>query len=113
MIPAMPAVTSGQHSRQNTYAALRFGRLASMGTVAALILIAGVWGSWGTAQHVMLGKGREQGTMTVTRVLGRDLYGAVHPHVDGIGGAGPRHHRGVGRGEEGRGLLGHREAGQQ
>ena len=40
--------------------ALRFGRLAAMGTVAVLILIAGVWASWGTAQHVMLTKGREQ-----------------------------------------------------
>ncbi len=47
--------------------ALRFGRLAAMGTVAALILIAGVWSSWGIAQHVMLTKGRERGTMMVTR----------------------------------------------
>jgi len=53
-------------SRRRAAAALRFGRLAAMGTVAALILIAGVWGSWGTAQHVMLGKGRERGTMAVT-----------------------------------------------
>jgi hypothetical protein len=59
----MPALTS----RQNAFAALRFGRLAAMGTVAVLILIAGVWASWGTAQHVMLTKGRERGTMTVTR----------------------------------------------
>ncbi|WP_432174225.1 hypothetical protein [Streptomyces sp. Tue6028] len=61
MIPAMPAVTSSQ----SAFAALRFGRLAAMGTVAGLILVAGVWASWGTAQHVMLGKGREQGTMAV------------------------------------------------
>ncbi|MFD5075872.1 hypothetical protein [Streptomyces sp. NPDC058371] len=53
-------------SRQSASTALRFGRLAAMGTVAALILVAGVWGSWGTAQHVMLTKGREQGTMAVT-----------------------------------------------
>ena len=33
-------------------------RFAAYGTVAALILIAGVWASWGTAQHVMLSKGR-------------------------------------------------------
>jgi hypothetical protein len=37
-----------------------------MGAVAVLILIAGVWGSWGTAQHVMLTKGRERGTVRVT-----------------------------------------------
>ncbi|MGY4740584.1 hypothetical protein [Streptomyces sp. ATMOS53] len=48
-------------------AASRFGRLAAMGVVAVLILVAGVWGSWGSAQHVMLTKGREQGTVEVTR----------------------------------------------
>ncbi|MFE6826812.1 hypothetical protein [Streptomyces sp. NPDC057690] len=47
--------------------ALRFGRLVAMGAVAVLILLAGVWGSWGSAQHVMLTKGREQGTVEVTR----------------------------------------------
>jgi hypothetical protein len=65
MIPAMPATATT--SRQASVAALRFGRLAAMGTVAALILIAGVWASWGTAQHVMLTKGRERGTIEVTR----------------------------------------------
>ncbi|MFF1448753.1 hypothetical protein ACFVYF_11455 [Streptomyces sp. NPDC058274] len=59
----MPATAS---SRQSASTALRFGRIAVMGTVAALILVAGVWGSWGTAQHVMLTKGREQGAMAVT-----------------------------------------------
>ncbi|MFD3933188.1 hypothetical protein [Streptomyces sp. NPDC058614] len=83
MIPAMPAVTSDQSSRQNAYAALRFGQLATMGTVAALILIAGIWGSWGTAQHVMLGKGREQGTMTVTACSGETCTGPYTPASTG------------------------------
>ncbi|MFJ3337663.1 hypothetical protein [Streptomyces sp. NPDC086766] len=65
MIPAMPATVT--RSRQASSAALRLGRVAAMGTVAALILIAGVWASWGTAQHVMLTKGREHGTVTVVR----------------------------------------------
>lgn len=47
-------------------AVLRFGRFAAMGTVTALILIAGVWASWGTAQHAMLTAGRERGTVVVT-----------------------------------------------
>ncbi|MGW0331203.1 hypothetical protein ACWD0J_04855 [Streptomyces sp. NPDC003011] len=64
MIPAMPATAS---SRRTSAVALRFGRIAAMATVAALILIAGVWASWGTAQHVMLTKGRERGTVQVTR----------------------------------------------
>ncbi|MFR0353074.1 hypothetical protein [Streptomyces sediminimaris] len=69
MIPAMPATASSsrQVSRRASVAALRFGRLAAMGTVAALILVAGVWASWRTAPYVMLTKGRERGTIEVTR----------------------------------------------
>ncbi|MEU4652738.1 hypothetical protein AB0G32_02100 [Streptomyces sp. NPDC023723] len=47
-------------------AVVSFGRVAAMGTVAVLILIAGVWASWGSAQYVMLTKGRERGTVEVT-----------------------------------------------
>ncbi|WP_419249292.1 hypothetical protein [Streptomyces canus] len=65
MIPAMPA--TALTSRQASVAALRFGRRASMGAVAVLILIAGVWASWGSAQYVMLTKGRERGTIEVAR----------------------------------------------
>ena len=46
---------------------LRFGQLAVMGAVAVLIVVAGVWGSWGTAQYVMLTRGRERGMVTVER----------------------------------------------
>ena len=65
MIPAMPATALTSH--QASVAALRFGRLASMGVVVVLILIAGVWASWGSAQYVMLTKGRERGTIEVAR----------------------------------------------
>lgn len=74
MIPAMPAsAAAAARARQASSASsasavlLRFGRVAAMGTVTVLILIAGVWASWGTAQHVLLTKGREQGTVEVTR----------------------------------------------
>ncbi|MFF3910702.1 hypothetical protein ACFYZJ_33250 [Streptomyces sp. NPDC001848] len=60
----MPSAVS---SSQGAVAVLRFGRLAVMGAVAVLIVVAGVWGSWGTAQYVMLTKGRERGTLTVER----------------------------------------------
>ncbi|MFG2474242.1 hypothetical protein [Streptomyces fagopyri] len=75
----MPAATSRKRPRKNAHTALRFGRLAAMGTVTALILIAGVRGSWGTAQHVMLGKGREQGTMTVTACSEERCTGPYRP----------------------------------
>ncbi|WP_320774170.1 hypothetical protein [Streptomyces sp. CRN 30] len=66
-------------TRKGTLVAMRFGRLAAMGTVAALILVAGVWASWGTAQHVMLSKGREQGTMKVTECGGDVCSGPYAP----------------------------------
>ncbi|MFE3161463.1 hypothetical protein [Streptomyces sp. NPDC059224] len=65
MIPAMPAA-SVSSSRTAPVTALRFGRVVSMGAVAVLILVGGVWGSWSTAQHVMLTKGKERGTVRVT-----------------------------------------------
>ncbi|MFE9307922.1 hypothetical protein ACFYM5_09495 [Streptomyces sp. NPDC006706] len=78
MIPAMPAATATR-SRQASYAALQFGRVAAMGTVTALILIAGVWASWRTAPYVMLTKGREQGTVAVTRCDGDTCTGPYTP----------------------------------
>lgn len=79
----MPATVASRASREGTAVALRWGRLAVMGTVAALILIAGVWASWGTAQHVMLTKGRERGTMTVTRCAGDVCTGPYTPTSEG------------------------------
>ncbi|MEV5428599.1 hypothetical protein [Streptomyces sp. NPDC052701] len=77
MIPAMPA--SVPTLRQASYTALRFGRLVVMGAVTALILVAGVWGSWGTAQYVMLTKGRERGTVEVSRCGGGTCFGPYTP----------------------------------
>ncbi|MFE2265643.1 hypothetical protein [Streptomyces griseosporeus] len=74
-------------SRQVSVSALRFGRFAAMSVVTALILIAGVWASWGTAQHVMLTKGREQGTVEVTR-CGEHM--CTGPFVPSSPGAQPR-----------------------
>ena len=82
MIPAMPASAAAARARQASSASsalLTFGRVAAMGTVTALILIAGVWASWGTAQHVLLTKGREQGTVQVTRCGGGVCSGPYSP----------------------------------
>lgn len=87
MIPAMPdtkapAPRSRRRPRPGgggASVALRYGRLAVMGVLAALILIAGVWGSWGYAQHVMLSKGREQGTITVSRCDDETCWGPYEP----------------------------------
>lgn len=87
MIPAMPATKAPAHRSPRrrraggggTSAALRYGRLAATGVIAAVLLIAGVWGSWDCAQHVMLSKGREQGTMTVSRCSGVTCWGPYEP----------------------------------
>ncbi|WP_430382673.1 hypothetical protein [Streptomyces sp. P10-4] len=77
MIPAMPATATS--ARRASVTALRFGRVSTAGAFAALILFAGVWGSWGTAQHVMLVKGRETGTVEVTRCAGDTCTGPFTP----------------------------------
>ncbi len=40
-------------------------RVVGVTAVAALLLVSGAWDSWRTAQHVMLTKGHEHGTMTL------------------------------------------------
>ncbi|MEU7718526.1 hypothetical protein [Streptomyces tibetensis] len=77
----MPA-TAPSSSRVSAVV-LRFGRFAVMGTVAVLILIAGVWASWGTAQHVMLTKGREAGTVEVARCGPDTCWGRFTPLSQG------------------------------
>lgn len=84
MIPAMPATATT--ARRASVTALRWGRLAAAGVLAALILFAGVWGSWGTAQHVMLTKGRERGTIEVTRCDGGSCTGPFTPASAGASG---------------------------
>ncbi|MFI1397403.1 hypothetical protein [Streptomyces sp. NPDC020681] len=42
------------------------GQRAAMALVALVLLAAGFWSSWETAQHVLLSKGREHGTIAVT-----------------------------------------------
>ncbi|MFI8789936.1 hypothetical protein [Streptomyces sp. NPDC055105] len=58
---------------------LSYTRRAAMTVVALLILIAGVRASWASAQHVMLAKGRERGTMTVTRCTDDTCTGPYAP----------------------------------
>ncbi|WP_367042737.1 hypothetical protein [Streptomyces sp. Je 1-332] len=56
--------------------ALLLLRRAAMGALAVLLLVAGFWASWGTAQHVMLTDDRERGTMRVTRCSSDDCFGS-------------------------------------
>ncbi|QNE76885.1 hypothetical protein F0344_21730 [Streptomyces finlayi] len=52
--------------RSSSHRLVSHGRIAAAGCIVLLMLVAGVWSSWNTAHHVVLSKGREHGTMTVT-----------------------------------------------
>ncbi|MGW8730091.1 hypothetical protein ACWGNF_29155 [Streptomyces sp. NPDC055808] len=39
---------------------------AAAALIAVVLVVAGFWSSWGTAQHVVLAKGRDHGRLTVT-----------------------------------------------
>ncbi len=54
-------------------------RNAAMLLVAVLLVVAGVWASWGSAQHVLLAKGREHGTLSVTGCTDERCAGAFAP----------------------------------
>uniref|UniRef100_A0AAU2V7X1 Integral membrane protein n=1 Tax=Streptomyces sp. NBC_00003 TaxID=2903608 RepID=A0AAU2V7X1_9ACTN len=58
---------------------LLYVRRAAMALVAALLVVAGFWSSWGTAQHVVLTKGRDHGTLTVTRCADDVCTGPYQP----------------------------------
>ncbi|MFV2118303.1 hypothetical protein ACE14D_07590 [Streptomyces sp. Act-28] len=45
---------------------LLYARVTAMALVALVLVVAGVRASWDSAQHVLLSKGREHGTMSVT-----------------------------------------------
>ncbi|WP_405798532.1 hypothetical protein [Streptomyces sp. NBC_01506] len=66
--------------------ALSVGRRTVMACVAGLLLVAGFWTSWGTAQHVLLSKGREHGTLSVTECGDTACTGTYDPE----GTPGPR-----------------------
>ncbi|MGW3244300.1 hypothetical protein [Streptomyces sp. NPDC001070] len=55
-----------RRTAESTWGLLLVGRIVLLSALILFILAAGVWTSWKTAQHVMLTKGREQGTMTVS-----------------------------------------------
>jgi hypothetical protein len=65
---------------------LVLARHAATALVALLIVVAGFWSSWGDAQHVLLSKGREHGTLRVVDCGEDTCTGAYDPE----GSAGPR-----------------------
>lgn len=54
-------------------------RNAAMTLVALLLVVGGVWASWDSAQHVLLAKGREHGSLTVTGCTEETCSGTYAP----------------------------------
>ncbi|MEV4877632.1 hypothetical protein [Streptomyces cyaneofuscatus] len=65
--------------RSSSQRAALVGRRTAMGLVALVLLVAGVWSSWATAHHVVLAKGREHGTLTVTECGEESCTGRYEP----------------------------------
>lgn len=73
---------------ESAFGLLLLAKNLLMVLVALLLLAAGVWESWGTAQHNMLKAGREQGTMVVESCGEERCTGPFTP-ADGTGSARP------------------------
>lgn len=73
---------------ESAWGVLLVGKAVVLSAVVVLLLASGVWESWGTAQHVMLTKGRERGTMTVSACGDKTCTGPFAP--DGPATARPR-----------------------
>ncbi|MCM2413634.1 MULTISPECIES: hypothetical protein [unclassified Streptomyces] len=69
--------------RSSSHRALQYGRSAGLGCVVLLLLVAGFLSSWDSAQHIVLAKGREHGTMTVTACGSEVCTGPYAPSDDG------------------------------
>jgi hypothetical protein len=65
---------------------LRGLKAVVLAAIVLLIVAAGVWTSWKTAQHIVLTKGRERGTMTVTACGDTRCTGPYLPDDTALGG---------------------------
>ncbi|MER8030914.1 hypothetical protein ABTZ78_18365 [Streptomyces bauhiniae] len=75
----MPPASASSARSARSGSVVRTVRVVVAGVFAGLIVFAGAWGSWGTAQHAMLPKGRERGTLTVTGCLPERCEGSFKP----------------------------------
>lgn len=64
---------------ESAYGMLLLARNIAMAAMTVLVLVAGVWTSWSTAQYTMPTKGRERGTMTVARCGTETCSGSFVP----------------------------------
>ncbi|MGW6721348.1 hypothetical protein [Streptomyces sp. NPDC054995] len=65
--------------RSSSHRAAVAGRRVAMGLVVLVLLVAGVWSSWETAHHIILAKGRDHGTVTVSECGDEKCTGSFTP----------------------------------
>ncbi|WP_406148315.1 hypothetical protein [Streptomyces sp. NBC_01012] len=68
--------------RSSSHRLVAHGRMFGVGCVVSLLLVAGAWASWDNAQHIVLAKGREHGTMKVTACGEDSCTGSFSPDAD-------------------------------
>ncbi|MEV8452658.1 hypothetical protein AB0467_09275 [Streptomyces sp. NPDC052095] len=68
----------------SSHRALVYARNAAMGCAVLLLLVAGVLSSWDKAHHIVLAKGREHGTMSVTGCGADVCTGPFAPSDGGV-----------------------------
>lgn len=68
-----------RRAAESAWGVLLVGKAVILTALVVLLLASGVWVSWGTAQHVMLTKGRERGTMTVAACGDKKCTGPFAP----------------------------------
>lgn len=84
MSPSSTRTRSVRRSRtrrvgESAIGVLLVARTGLMGLLALLLLVAGVWTSWQTAQYAMLVKARGRGMMTVSACAGERCTGPYVP----------------------------------
>ncbi|MGW7690399.1 hypothetical protein ACWGMA_16225 [Streptomyces asiaticus] len=83
---ASTGVTKRSRTRragESAYGFLLLAKNVAMALVALLILVAGVWSSWGDAKPSMLTKGLERGTVTVSDCGDEWCTGSFTPAREG------------------------------
>ncbi|NJQ02797.1 hypothetical protein [Streptomyces zingiberis] len=86
-----PRRPAARRAGESAFGLLLAGKQVLMAGVALLVVVAGFSTAWGTAQHAMLTKGRERGTVTLERCENEGCAGRFEPAAAGAPEtAGPR-----------------------
>jgi hypothetical protein len=68
-----------RRAAEGAWGLMLLARVVGTGLLAVLILVSGGWSSWRTAQYLVLTKGREEGTVTLTECGDTNCSGPFTP----------------------------------